>query len=135
MRQIALLLVLALVAAGMLVPTATAKVPAGPSGLAFYKPPKHLPAGTHGDAIWARKLTGTPALKPSGGNELVLYRSQDQTNKVAAVSGTITVPKGKPPKGGWPVLTWAHGTTGIADPCAPSRDSNSSPAHLYINYI
>ena len=32
------------------------------------------------------------------------------------------LPKGKPPKDGWPVVSWAHGTSGIADPCAPSRD-------------
>ena len=32
------------------------------------------------------------------------------------------LPRGKPPKGGWPVVSWAHGTSGIADSCAPSRD-------------
>ena len=39
------------------------------------------------------------------------------------MSGTLTVPKGKAPKGGWPVISWAHGTTGIADQCAPSREA------------
>jgi pimeloyl-ACP methyl ester carboxylesterase len=32
------------------------------------------------------------------------------------------LPKGKPPKHGWPVVSWAHGTSGIADTCAPSRN-------------
>ena len=41
--------------------------------------------------------------------------------KTVAVSGTVAVPKGKAPKAGWPVITWAHGTVGIADACAPSR--------------
>jgi pimeloyl-ACP methyl ester carboxylesterase len=54
----------------------------------------------------------------------VLYRSTDAAGKTDAVSGTITIPKGKAPKGGWPIMTWAHGTTGIADSCAPSRDPN-----------
>jgi len=36
------------------------------------------------------------------------------------LSGSVAVPKGKAPKGGWPVVTWAHGTVGIADACAPS---------------
>ena len=44
------------------------------------------------------------------------------------------MPKGKAPKGGWPVITWGHGTTGIADACAPSRDSASNPAHGSIDY-
>ncbi|MBN1530773.1 MAG: alpha/beta fold hydrolase, partial [Thermoleophilaceae bacterium] len=34
----------------------------------------------------------------------------------------VMLPKGRPPKHGWPVVSWAHGTTGIADSCAPSRD-------------
>ena len=34
------------------------------------------------------------------------------------------MPKGKAPKKGWPIVTWAHGTTGIADSCAPSRTSD-----------
>ena len=54
--------------------------------------------------------------------------------KAVAVSGTVSIPKGKAPKGGWPVITWGHGTTGIADACAPSRDSASNPAHAVINY-
>jgi pimeloyl-ACP methyl ester carboxylesterase len=107
-----------------LVPTAaSAKVRTGPAGTAFYTPPKHSAATRHGDPIWARKLTGAAALKPAAGNTLVLYRSTDAAGKTDAVSGTITIPKGKAPKGGWPILTWAHGTTGIADQCAPSRDA------------
>jgi pimeloyl-ACP methyl ester carboxylesterase len=47
----------------------------------------------------------------------------------------VSVPRGKPPKGGWPVITWAHGTTGVADACAPSRNSVSSPAQASISYI
>ncbi|MCC2601976.1 lipase family protein [Sphingopyxis yananensis] len=39
---------------------------------------------------------------------------------VVAVSAAVFVPKGNPPAGGWPILAWAHGTTGIADICAPS---------------
>jgi hypothetical protein len=55
---------------------------------------------------------------------------------VVAVSGSVAVPTGKPPKGGWPVITWAHGTTGVADVCAPSRDFAGTPnptGETYIN--
>jgi pimeloyl-ACP methyl ester carboxylesterase len=116
-------------------PASAAKVRKGPSGIAFYTPPSPLPGSKHGDLIWARKLTGQPALAQAGSNQLVLYRSTGVTGKGVAVSGTVSLPKGKAPKGGWPVITWAHGTSGIADICAPSRDSTSSPAHLLNAYV
>ena len=116
---LSLLLLIALPAAA-----ADAKVRKGPSGLAFYKPPKPLPGGKHGSLIWARKLTGKSALEGGAGNQLLLYRSTGVTGKAVAVSGTLAIPKGKTPKGGWPLISWAHGTTGIADQCAPSRDGS-----------
>src|SRR6202012_1095533 len=36
------------------------------------------------------------------------------------VSGTLSLPKGTPPQGGWPLISWVHGTLGVADRCAPS---------------
>jgi acetyl esterase/lipase len=124
-------LVLALAAA-----PASAAVPTGPAGDAFYTPPKKLPGKTHGDAIWVRKLTNDQTLSQAKTNLLVLYRSTSVSGKAIAVSGTIHLPKGKAPKGGWPVVSWAHATTGIGDQCAPSRNPgpNSSvyPYHVYI---
>src|SRR3954447_13192546 len=127
MPKLALVFALLLVAA--LPASAAAKVRKGPAGTAFYTPPSHLPGKGHGGLIWARRLTGTAALKGGSANKLMLYRSRGATGKTAAVSGTLTLPKGHAPKGGWPVVTYAHGTTGIADVCAPSRDSASNPAH------
>ena len=94
---------------------------AGPSGLKFYAPGK-LPAGPHGTLIWERPFKGVAALKGAT-NWLVLYKQVGVTGKPVAVSGIVSVPKGKAPRGGWPVVTWAHGTTGIAPQCAPSRDT------------
>jgi hypothetical protein len=51
----------------------------------------------------------------------ILYRSTDAAGQVIAVSGYVVVPAGAPPAGGWPVLSWGHGTTGVSDSCAPSR--------------
>jgi alpha-beta hydrolase superfamily lysophospholipase len=50
----------------------------------------------------------------------VLYHSVDQSHRDIAVSGLVLVPAGHTPSGGWPVVAWAHGTTGLADQCAPS---------------
>ncbi len=133
MRRLAIVLSLLLLLAA-LPAAADAKVRKGPAGLKFYSPPHALVAGKHGSLIWARKLTGTPALHGGAGNRLILYRSSGVTGKTVVVSGTVSIPKGKAPKGGWPVISWAHGTTGIADQCAPSRDTPANGVHGLISY-
>jgi acetyl esterase/lipase len=102
----------------------------GPAGLAFYVPPAPLAAGPPGQVIWARLLTGAAALPGAAENLLVLYHSRTLAGQDTAVSGTVSIPRGQSPPGGWPVLSWAHGTTGVADICAPSRDAPGHPAHI-----
>lgn len=41
---------------------------------------------------------------------------------VRQVSGAFFTPRGRPPAGGWPVISFGHGTTGIAPACGPSSD-------------
>lgn len=91
----------------------------GPTGAAFYEPSEaRVASGEHGSVIWSRSL-GTRA---SGATtHLVLYRSTSAKGETVPVSGVVTVPDGEPPPGGWPVIAWGHGTTGMADECAPSR--------------
>ena len=126
--------VLALVAVAP-VTTAVAKPRKAPAGLAFYTPPKPLPAGKPGAVIWSRPASKQASLTAAGRNLTVLYRSTDTSGKPIAVSGLVSIPKGKAPKGGWPVISWSHGTTGIADACAPSRDSATSPVRGYVEYV
>ena len=49
----------------------------------------------------------------------VLYRSENLQGEPIAVSGLVVAPAGAAP--GNPVLTWAHGTTGLGDQCAISK--------------
>lgn len=42
------------------------------------------------------------------------------------MSGIVVAPKGAAPKGGRPVVAWAHGTTGLADACAPSKQADAA---------
>jgi pimeloyl-ACP methyl ester carboxylesterase len=111
-------------------PAQAATTPA-PSGLKFYRPPAKLIAGKHGTVIWSRTVGKPVALTGASKTILVLYRSTSVAGKPIAVSGSISLPKGTPPKGGWPILSWAHGTTGIADVCAPTRSPNSA----YTDYV
>ena len=113
-----LVLILAAAAAAN---AAAAGVKPGPPGARFYTPPAPLPGGRHGALIWARRLTGPAVLTSASVNELVLYRSVGFDGSPVAVSGTVAIPKGRAPKGGWPVISWAHATVGLADVCAPTR--------------
>lgn len=52
----------------------------------------------------------------------VVYRSTSGIDDgPTEVSGVVAVPPGLPPKGGWPVISFGHGTTGVLNKCAPSR--------------
>lgn len=55
-------------------------------------------------------------------NIRLLYTSTNGLDgeTIVPVSGSVFLPKGKVPEGGWPVVIWSHGTVGIADVCAPS---------------
>jgi len=53
-----------------------------------------------------------------------------------AVSGIIAVPKTDKPEGGYPIVTWCHGTVAAADNYAPSRDfegSDTSKFHRFVH--
>ena len=55
-----------------------------------------------------------------------MYHSQSIQGKDIPVTGLIAVPTTPPPAGGYPVVSWAHGTSGIADTCAPSLNPTST---------
>ena len=58
----------------------------------------------------------------------VTYVSTDVFGHRTPVTGEVFIPRGTPPVGGWPVLSWAHGTSGLADKCAPSIMGPAEPA-------
>jgi hypothetical protein len=49
----------------------------------------------------------------------VLSLSANAHGADVPVSGAVLVPRGATPRGGWLVVSWAHGTTSVADACAP----------------
>ncbi|MFM8236996.1 MAG: lipase family protein [Actinomycetota bacterium] len=56
----------------------------------------------------------------------VMYTTRTQQGGIAAVTGLVAVPEGTPPEGGFPVVSWAHGTDGMADRCAPSLNPGAN---------
>lgn len=95
----------------------TAVVKGSPDLPDFYGVPDPLPAGAPGTLI-ASESVEAPGLK--GSMHRVMYHSTSIRGNDIPVTGLILIPNGTAPSGGWPVITWAHGTTGIADSCAPS---------------
>ncbi len=89
----------------------------------FYVPPDPLPDGEPGT------LLRTQAVGSDGGATTVriMYLSQDATEALRAVTGIATYPDDPAPDGGRTVVSTAHGTTGIASPCAPSRAGGTAP--------
>ncbi|UXA12760.1 lipase family protein [Mycobacterium sp. SMC-8] len=56
-----------------------------------------------------------------GGSWRAVYRSVSGLDGgEREVSGAFFLPRGTPPVGGWPVVSFAHGTTGIGTDCGPS---------------
>ena len=51
----------------------------------------------------------------------VMYRSDGSAGDPVAEVSMVFIPNGTPPAGGWPVVAWGHGTSGIGDSCAPSK--------------
>jgi alpha-beta hydrolase superfamily lysophospholipase len=51
----------------------------------------------------------------------IRYGSTDVQGEPSEVGALVALPAGVPPAGGWPVVAYAHGTTGGADDCAPSE--------------
>lgn len=120
---------LALVLAALVTAPASASAapPVGPDGDAFYHPPAAAVPGPEGSIIWARPATGLSVVPGAARTTLVLYRSRGVTGAPVAVSGTVVLPSGTAPAGGWPVAAWSHVTTGSGDDCAPSRVTADNP--------
>ena len=88
---------------------------------------------TPGSLVTHRELVTAAALPSAVRTELITYVSEDATGQPVLVSGTVAIPRGDAPEGGWPVVSWAHGTTGVGDACAPSADTVGGPAHSYVS--
>ncbi len=91
--------------------------------------------GGAGRLLTQQPLTTAAALPSAAYTRVVTYTSTGAQGRPIVVSGTVSVPRGTPPRGGWPTVSWAHGTTGYADACAPSKDTSTGPSHSYLGPV
>jgi len=93
---------------------------------AFYETEVPLPAGKPGQLIRSEPFDGYNFPDGTTPEEMgirvvrFLYHSRAVDGTDVPASGVVLIPYGKPPAGGWPVVVWAHGTSGVGRMAAPS---------------
>lgn len=95
---------------------------------AFYVPPDPLLDSTPGTLIRSQEVA---PIAPESRTFAVLYVSESLPGEPISVSGLVVVPDAPMPADGFDVVSWAHGTKGLSDRCAPSRGF-SGPTHDFF---
>lgn len=86
-----------------------------------------LAAGEPGEIIDTEELD-----LADGSGYRVAYHSTSVAGDDVVVTGFVTYPGGDPPEGGWPLIAWAHGTTGMGDGCAPSHQAETDQLAAFL---
>ncbi len=88
------------------------------SGLSNFYNTSDIPKnGPLGEVIRSEDVNTNLA---NGSAHRIIYRSQDKDGKITFSSGMIYIPN-KAASSPRPIVAWAHGTIGMGDSCAPSR--------------
>ena len=96
----------------------------------FYRPPDPLPYAPAGSIIRSQSIAAGAAMPAGAHAYRVLFHTTSASGGDLAESGVLVVPGGTPPPGGFPIVSWAHGTTGVASGCAPSIDGTATVGDL-----
>ncbi|MBE9375355.1 alpha/beta fold hydrolase [Saccharopolyspora sp. HNM0983] len=74
-------------------------------------------------------------LPPGMQGTRMVYESRSAEEQPVVTSGAVVTPEGEPPEGGWPVIGWAHGTSGVAPQCAPSLMKDLYYGDVLAEYV
>lgn len=101
----------------------------------FYDTPQPLPRGNPGELIRSESFDDYDL--PLAVNVVrILYHARSASGEDVASSGIVLFPaEKKPPAGGWPVLAWAHPSSGVARTCAPSLRRNLGHGPFLSMYV
>ncbi|MGN9913876.1 lipase family protein [Phytohabitans sp. LJ34] len=86
-----------------------------------------------GRPVFAEPLPASLWLPGTAAAHRIRYTSTGFAGRPVVVAGAVFVPEGTAPKRGWPVISWAHGTVGVADPCAQSVGGRSARDVTYLS--
>jgi hypothetical protein len=99
----------------------------------FYAAPDPVPDDEHGTLVRYQPVDGVDVAGATAWR--IMYVSESLEGEPIVVTGTALVPPGEAPTGGRPVLTIAHGTSGIADECAPSKHPAATELSLMGPFV
>ncbi len=100
----------------------------------FYDTPDPLPPGKPGELIRSTEFEEYD-LPPGVSAIRILYHSRSASGDDIAASGVVLFLDEKPPAGGWPMIAWAHGWSGVARQCAPSLARNLQHGPFLAMYV
>lgn len=85
-------------------------------------PPPDLTDDGPGSLVELKPVKGDRSFDEAGATAArIVYRSTSGVDgRPMQVSGLIAVPPGPAPKGGWPIISFGHDTTGLLPKCAPT---------------
>lgn len=88
--------------------------------------------GAPGTLVKAEPVDGGP-----DGMKLyrIMYQSTDLQGNAIPVTGLFAVPGGEPPPGGFPLVGFAHGTTGVGQACGMSQSPTTPNTPSYSNFV
>jgi len=93
-------------------------LPTNADDAAYHPSADAVAATARGEIITSVEIRAAPGTRAF----FVVYASQGVEGTPVPVSGVIVAPAKAPASGsGYPIVAWAHATTGVADRCAPSR--------------
>ncbi|MBT9458816.1 MAG: prolyl oligopeptidase family serine peptidase [Burkholderiaceae bacterium] len=75
-----------------------------------------------GDVVNVSMLNSPTGVEQAGATRKLRYLMTGVDGGLTQANALLFLPRGTAPAGGWPLTVWAHGTTGVSDGCAPSRD-------------
>ncbi|MGW0182213.1 alpha/beta fold hydrolase [Nocardia sp. NPDC003345] len=78
------------------------------------------PTDHPGTVVSSHVLAETELITSAAKGYRIIYRTTGQRDEPEVSGGNIYLPGGEAPPGGWPVISWAHSTSGIARGCAPN---------------
>jgi len=139
-RRIAYSIVTVVATVGVIAAGSTASAaPVPPTGapdwsgmdVRHVSPPPGTKAGTLLQQVPLAARLSVPA---AGKAVRFFYATPNQHGPGASSTGVIFLPRGTAPKGGWPVLAWAHGTVGLGDNCTPSAQPRSERDTIYFGH-
>jgi dipeptidyl aminopeptidase/acylaminoacyl peptidase len=102
----------------------------GPPPPSFYAHPHVAPAAA-GTIFRQARLRSPHAFMV----RVLLYHSRTATGRDVVESGVVAMPARRPPKAGFPVVVFAHGTTGFGDATAPSRTGDTGTSYSIADLI